>query len=304
MKWPAMTIALLACGTRTELRGEIARDASAQTPQVVCHPGDPSLVLATTGGYAALATDGAFVYGTDGEVVWAIRASGGGDRKTISPKGTGPFDGLVAGDDGVYFNAYNYDASTPNNETTEGVWVRHDGLASRTVHWGAFAPPVEYFAVDGHVETAPLDDAALPLDVATVSNGFLVVASVTDNKVYVIESLYGCDRIARIDRTTATVESFDWTACNDVGPITGPNAVCGEFGCMLDEATTPIPMHGALALDATYAYTAHLDGLHRVELRGDADVIFSPLQAHGVAVANGCIYVETTSELVRIAAPP
>lgn len=311
MKWAYGTLALLACGTRTEL-GALTSDADVATPPVICHPGDPPAVLATTGGSGPLATDGAFVYGSSSaEVLWGVRAAGG-ERTSLLLRDdarASSAGGLTAANDGVYANIFTTDPSSPEGEDTVGAWLRHDGLATRTVHAGVFAPPAVYFWGGGQVQMAPLDGSSGPLGVVAVSTPTDVagVVGLTSGKLYVQSPLYSDCYVFRIDRSTAAVESFNPHVpnfCGSVGAVSGPNAVCGYFGCMLDEQVTPMILHDVLALDATYAYASREDGLHRIELRGDGDDVVTRLKATGVAVANGCVYVQTDSELVRIAAPP
>ncbi len=311
MRWGFAALALLACGGRTEIAGSSSEDAGAFVrPVVTCHPGDPPVVLADgllTHWRDEIATDGASVYVSTQApgTLWRISAVDGARTVLVQMPQSG-FSDLTPADDGVYTDVSYFDDA---GEELEGQWIRADGLAQRSMHWGVFAPPLLYWRdYDGSTTDETLSVTSMkegwtqPILHEHVSPPINPVA-VTDRYLYVEQPLYDDCTIRRIDRADGSVHWLSNLMTCLTPAIAGPNAVCSDVGCILDEDETLQPGHGTLALDANYAYRSSNHALHRVALRAAQDDVVTTLEPLAVAVSNGCAYVKTAEQLVRVALP-
>ena len=304
-------IFILACGGRTEIAGDRSDAESPSQAVTTCHPGDANVVLAQIDHASQndrVLTDSATVYVTSFDIaahtsrIWKVSASGG--AATTLYVGDDSVAGPVLGDDGIYF-----DVTTSPLETV-GEWIRSDGLASRIVHEGTFAPPLVYSLSVVNALSVTLYATALAEGTSTViahvpEQPPFAGVLVTQNYFHLLE---GCAECAHADRRIALGSGTVLPPIEiAVGfPHAGPNAICSYHECLLDESTslTELGNFYERGIDAAYVYAQGSDGLHRLGLRDESDAFITPDEVFSVASANGCLYVETKSELLRIAAPP
>lgn len=313
MRWELVGafVVVVGCGGRTELRGSTiaSADAQASAPLATCQPGDATVVLTSldpSHQLEAIATDGRYVYVAEvaQPPLWNVPASGGEPGVVFSSQ-TVPYSigNLTTSDDGVYFDG-----------SDAGWWVGHDGVDTKAVHPGVFAPPVVYWA--------PPQPNTIEIDVGSLIDGssHQLVSLSTAGKAYApttyilvtnrfVHALAACGecaedlRFQRSDGSMATPVEILGAMAMGGPPVSGPNAICFQPGCLLDEGTTIVSVGRVFALDERYAYARSGGAFQRVDLRQGTKDDLGPYDPRAVAVANGCIYVATSTQLVRIAAP-
>jgi hypothetical protein len=311
MKWALCAIALLACGSRSDLTAAATSPDASPTLSVAgvfCKPGDAMKELAALGEdefVDYVATDGTWLYEASADSI-RMMSCDGGPTTTLTSQGTylgEPWN------DGVYF--------VQNGELE---WMRHDGSGKNAVLPLAsgvpllIVPPVTYefgapYNVDisevslqddsSHIVAKLVDAFPFGDDAIAVTDRYLHV--VVEQSVNMSTIRFIDHRIDRVDGSLHDLDLFTEATLGPFGcemPQIAPNASCkGEF-CALDErddvVILPIPHACALMIDDEWAYYSLPAGVSRVGLRtGKLETVIPNATALSMAEANGCLYVTT-----------
>jgi hypothetical protein len=297
----AMSMLLVACGSRSALDSPAAsrdRDGAAEPQAVVCHAGDPLVKLGSVPiGWdhrvRYLATDGVWLFGTSA-TLWSLPCAGGA-QVTL---GAVPANVLTAANGGVYFNGTSLD------------WVDHTGQNLHTIleNTALFVVPPEAFVFDtSAVRVVSISDGTTLGTVPLSSGGVTSSFAVTDRYFHQFVLSGGKRMDNRIDRITLKPHDV-MTLGFDDGPQVmllppAPSAACIRSDCALDEAAAVTHLaYDVIFLDDAWTYSNNTLGFLRTNLRTLAVEVLIPHANEVTAVAetNGCLYVATTDELLRL----